>query len=116
MNEKQAKRTRKAAEEYCAVYEVPAKTVYEQSKPLAWGPLPRHKKTGEVNKKALKKLISKSLNPKFKDFPFKNKFGTVMNETMFRYIIGVPAKLGNCYRKEYQAMKKNYVGVAQGAN
>ena len=116
MNEKLAKRLRRAAAESCAVGEIPAKTAYTESSDLAWGPLPRNKESGKVDKKALRKLINKSSNPKFKNFPAKNKFGTIIDQIKFRYIIGIPAKLENCYRKEYQTMKKNYVEVAQGAN
>ena len=85
-------------------------TTYTESEHVAWGPLPRNKKTKKVDRKAMQKLMDKSPNPKFTTFNGINKFGNLVPEKLFRYIIGTPKVMKlDCWRKQYQLLKNSCV-------
>ena len=103
MNGKQARKLRKFAGTKTPI-------VYKEEESILWGPLPRNKKTKEVDKKALRKVLDKSQNPKFTTFMGKNKFGKLVPEKLFRYIIGIPRVMKlDCWRKQYQLLKNSCV-------
>lgn len=108
MNEKKAKRLRREAFEK-STYE----TQYSDGNPVLWGPLPRNKKSGKVDKKKFAKVSKTDKNKKFKTTTTKNKLGQQITEKLYRYIHGVPIKMISGFRYQYKLLKNN-VEVAQG--
>lgn len=102
MNLKLAKKLRKSVPNY-------THTLYEDTRDVIWGPLPRDPKTKEVNKKNLQKFIlkNKDKNPKFRGQGYK---------TEYRYSAGIPRKMATCPRLMLKNLKKDYVEVAKAAN